>query len=171
MSSVQSNLTGLARGVESRLASRKSFFNIYFSLCQQAAMPIQQLSHRKLYRQQYYQNNKGRYITSYQKKREGTFLCDTCHTVVKLVSKSAHQKTRKHVYAYYTAGCHPTARAGGAQSAEREVESPLREEQGEDEDEGSSKEGRPGAVRGDEGTQQAVQQETIPGDEERGLCM
>ena len=84
---------------------------IHFFHYQQATMPIQssieeKQALRKVYRQQYYQKHKGRYATSFQKKREGTYLCATCNKVLKLVSKSAHEKTQKHVYAYYTGGRH-----------------------------------------------------------------
>ena len=97
---------------------------------------------KKVYRQQYYQKHQGRYAASYQKKREGTYLCNTCNKVLKIVSKSAHEKTQKHVYAYYRAGFNgdPAGDHGGDQSAESKGEGPLRQEQGENEAERSSEE-------------------------------
>ena len=59
---------------------------------------------RKIYRQRYYQERRDQYAASYQRKREETYLCGTCNKVLKLVSKAAHEKAQKHVYAYYRAG-------------------------------------------------------------------
>ena len=82
---------------------------------------------KKVYRQQYYQKHQDRYAASYQKKREGTYHCNTCNKVLKLVSRSAHEKTQKHVYAYYRGGVNgdPAGGHGDAQFAESKVEGLL----------------------------------------------
>ena len=87
---------------------------------------------KQAYGRQYYLQHKDRYIANYETKRQATYTCPTCNDTIKLVSKAAHEKTRKHLYAYYRSAQlqHPDgdAAAGGnrsAQSTEGEGESEL----------------------------------------------
>jgi hypothetical protein len=120
---------------------------------QQATMPNhaslleQKQAKEQAYGRQYYLDKKDRYIANYERKRQATYTCASCHQTIKLVSKSAHEKTRKHLYAYYRSvqlqHFDSGAAAGSnqsAQSAEGEGEGELREEQGQDSSEGSSAE-------------------------------
>ena len=97
----------------------------------------QKATRKQVYSRQYYLQHKDRYITNYERKREATFTCAPCHKVLKLVSKAAHEKTRKHLYAYYgvnTGACEATTTGShrSTQQAEGESESDVPEEQGED---------------------------------------
>jgi hypothetical protein len=74
---------------------------------QQATMPNhaslleQKQARKQAYGRQYYLKHKDRYIANYNTKRQATYTCATCNRIIKLVSKTAHDKTRKHLYAYY----------------------------------------------------------------------
>ena len=112
-----------------------------------ASLLEQKQAKKQAYGRQYYLDNKDRYIANYERKRQATYTCATCNQTIKLVSKAAHEKTRKHLYAYYRSvqlqHLDSGATAGGnrsAQSAEEESEGQLREEQGQDSSEGSSSE-------------------------------
>jgi hypothetical protein len=112
-----------------------------------ASLLEQKQTRKQAYGRQYYLEHKHRYVTNYETKREVTYTCATCNETIKLVSKAAHDKTRKHLYAYYRSvqlhrGDGDTASGShrSAESAESEGESDLREEQGKDQSEGSGAE-------------------------------
>jgi ribosomal protein L34E len=111
-----------------------------------ASLLEQKQASKQAYSRHYYLKHKERYIINYEKKRQATYTCVTCDKTLQLVSKDAHEKTRKHLYAYYSSGEFATGGSRSAQSAEREGESELREEQVEDQSEGSSAEEQPGAI-------------------------
>ena len=65
-----------------------------------ASLLEQKQARKQAYGRQYYLKHKDRYIANYETKRQATYTCPTCNDTIKLVSKAAHEKTRKHLYAY-----------------------------------------------------------------------
>jgi hypothetical protein len=66
-----------------------------------ASLLEQKQARKQAYGRQYYLKHKDRYIAHYETKRQATYTCPACNDTIKLVSKAAHDKTLKHLYAYY----------------------------------------------------------------------
>jgi hypothetical protein len=114
-----------------------------------ASLLEQKQTRKQAYGRQYYLMNKDRYITNYETKRETFYTCAVCNTLLRLVSKAAHEKSRKHLYAYYDCSRATADATGGvrdAQSTKGEDQGQLQAKQGADQTERSSTEAEPGAI-------------------------